>query len=383
MWIVVSVCKGDCFSQNTNLILKLAEFKMKQTILLILLFSIGLNSYSQNKLQFVNLNDDYSWRNHSQSELNEYYFGIEPVEKSEFRYHFRHQRDGQIIDIYSKNGEEFSGELINLITEYRDIKTEYGKDSKAVKYVYGKVELNTENTTEIGRLIFNQKLYLIPTDTLIEGWNLGWSDCGTISFSFKRENNIQYSEYTCHWHQNDSVKYVTTIKAMYDTIGQILDLQNKYSEFESKLKKGKIYSKNGFVMMYVMTEKQSTAFQKSKPQREYLKSIKDTIDNYLKSEIEKQKIHFNEIDCFEDYQLTFKKNGKLEKVKVSDNDKPKLSDGLDFYFEDKREIRKCKKLIKQIFKVVDLSSFSLKYKVNRTLSFGFKNEVQLKDNTIY
>jgi len=165
---------------------------------------------------------------------------------------------------------------------------------------------------------------------------------------------------------------------MYDTIGQILDLQNKYSEFESRLEKGKTYSKNGFLMKYIMTEKQSIAFQKNKPRRDYLNSIKDTIDNYLKSEYAKQKIQFNEIDCFEDYRLTFNENGKLKKVKVSDYNKPKLSDGLDFYFEDKREIRKCRKLIKQIFKEIDLSSFNLKYKVYRTLSFGLENEMQLR-----
>jgi hypothetical protein len=356
---------------------------MKKTTLLILSILIGLNSYSQNELQSVKLSDEYSWRSHSQSELNEFYFKVEPITNSMYKYHFRHQRDGQIIDIYSDNGEVFSGELINSITQYKDIKTDYGTDSKANSYIYESVQLNTDSATKVGAMILNRKFYSTPTDTLIAGWNFGWLDCGGISFSFKTQNNFQFSAYTCHWHQNDSINYVTSIKTMYDTIGQILDLQNEYSEFESKLEKGKTYSRNGFMMMYIMTEEQSLAFQKSKPQRDYLKSIKDTIDTYLKSEIAKQKIHFNGIDCFEDYQLIINVNGRLEKVKVSDYDKPKLSDGLDFYFEDKREIRKCKKMIKQIFKKVDLSSFNLKYKIYRTLSFGLENEVQLRDNTIY
>ena len=232
-------------------------------------------------------------------------------------------------------------------------------------------------------MILNQNLYSIPTDTLVDGWNFGWLDCGSISFSFKTENNFQFSEYACHWNQNDTINYVIAVKRMYDNFDQILDLQNKYSDFESKLEKGKIYSKNGFRMMYIMTKKQSLAFQKSKPKREYLTSIKDTIDNYLKSEISKQNIKFNNIDCFEDYHLTFNKNGKLGKVKVSDYDEPKLSDGLDFYITDRREIRKCKKLIKLIFKEIDLSSFNLTYKVNRTLHFGIDDKVQLRDNTRY
>jgi len=356
---------------------------MKKTTLLILSILIRLNLFSQNEIHSVKLTDEYSWRNHSQSELNEFYLNIEPIKNSVFKYHFQHKREGQIINIYSENGESFSGELINSITEYKDIKTDFGKNPKADKYLYEKVKLNTKNASDIGRMVINQKLYNIPTDTLIEGWNFGWLDCGSVSFTFKTENKFQFSEYTCHQNQNDSIVYVPMIKNAFDTIDKILELEKKYSEFESKLGKGKTYSKNGYVMMYLMTKKQSLVFQKSKPQREYLKSIKDTIDKYLESEITKKKMQFKKNECFEDYQLTFNENGKLKKIKVADYEKPKLSDGFEFYFEDKREIRKCKKLIKQIFKEINLNSFNLKYQINRILSFGLENEVQLQDNTIY
>ncbi len=356
---------------------------MKQTLLVILSFLIGLNSFSQNEIQAIKLNDVYSWRNHSQSELNEYYFEIKPIEQSEFKYHFRHQRDGQIVDIYSNDQKKFSGRLINSIIEYKDIKTDYGIESKANNYVFEEIELNKDSVSKIGQLIIRQKLYLIPTDTLIEKWNFGWLDCGGVNFSYKTDKKFRISEYSCLRQQNDSIEYVVAIKLMFDTIGQTLDLQQKYSEFESKLEKGKTYSKNGFLMMYVFTEKQSLAFEKSKQKRDYLKSIKDTIDDYLQTEISKQNITLNGIDCFEDYHLTFAKNGKLEKVKVSDYNKPKLSDGIDFYFEDKREIRKCRKLIKKVFKEIDLSSFNPKYKFCRTLSFRLEGEIQIRDNTIY
>ena len=88
---------------------------MKKTALLILTFLIGLNSYAQKELHSIELNDEYSWRSHSQSQLNEYYFGVVPIENSEFKYHFIHQRDGEIIEVYSRNGEKFSGKLINSI----------------------------------------------------------------------------------------------------------------------------------------------------------------------------------------------------------------------------------------------------------------------------
>jgi len=357
---------------------------MKKTALLILSILIGLNSYSQNELQSVKLSDEHSWRSNSQSELNEFYFKVEPIENSMYKYHFRHQRDGQIVNIYSKNGEVFLGELINSITQYKDTKTDFGKDLKANCYIYERIKLNTDSATKVGKMILNQKFYSTPTDTLIEGWNFGRLHCGGINFSYKTQNYFQFSEYTCHWHQNDSINYVTAIKTMYDTIGQILDLQTKYSEFESKLEKGKTYSKNGFVMIYIMSKKQSLAFEKSKPKRDYLKSIKDTIDNYLNFKLDSLETTFDTADfsCYS-YNLTFGKNGKLKKIWTHPIDKMKLRDGLSWYIEDKIERGKCKRLVKKIFKKVNLSSFELEYNVYRTFYIDFSNVWRIIDNTIY
>lgn len=352
---------------------------MKKIALLILSLFIGFNLYSQNRLQSVRVSEKYSESNHSQSELNEFYFKIKPVENSTYKYHFRHQRDGQIVDIYSDNGTDFSGELINSITKLKRIKRKYGDFFKDDSYIFEKVKLNGESATKIGKLILSQKFYAIPTDTLIPGWKLNGLDCDKISYSFKIDNQFQFSEYICHRAQNDSIHFVPIIKAMYDSISQILDLQTQYSVFESKLEKGNRYSKNGLFMMYIMTDKESERWRKSQPQREYIQSIKDTVDTYLKSEIDKQKIQFDELNSSKEYILFFNKSGKLKKVLLSDYDKPKLSRGLDFYIKEKREIRKCKKLIKQIFKEIDLSSFNLKYEIYRTLRFGRENQVILGD----
>lgn len=171
---------------------------MKKPILHIFLIIIGFSSYSQNELKSVKLSDEFSWKNHSQSEFNEFYFKVQPLKKSIYKYHFRHQRDGQIIDIYSKNGESFSGKLLNLITKYKDIRTGCEKGSKADSYIFEIVKLNSVNATKVGKLILNRKFYSIPTDTLIDGWNFDWLDCGAISFSFKIGKNFQFSEFSVH-----------------------------------------------------------------------------------------------------------------------------------------------------------------------------------------
>src|SRR5690606_33708854 len=154
---------------------------------------------------------------------------------------------------------------------------------------------------------------------------------------------------------------------------------------EGKLSKGKTYSRDGYRMMFIMTDQQSEKWKKSQPQRDLMKSVRDTVDSYINSELTKQDIKLNGIDCIEDDRLTFGTNGKLKKVTLSDYDKPTLkkSLGLGEYLADKKEIRKCKRKIKQIFSDIDLSFLNFETEIYRTFSFDHKNEYQLRDDTIY
>ena len=134
-----------------------------------------------------------------------------------------------------------------------------------------------------------------------------------------------------------------------------------------------------------MKEKQAEDWKKSKPQRIFMKSVKDTIDYFLMAELKKQSIEIKGINCVTDYRLTFGKNGKLKKVSVSDYDnyKSKNSHGLSAYIQNKRDILKCKSTIRRIFKELDLSILNLKSEVNRTLIPDHKHEFKLRDDTIY
>lgn len=68
-----------------------------------------------------------------------------------------------------------------------------------------------------------------------------------------------------------------------------------------------------------------------------------------------------------------------------DSDKPKWKDalGLKDFLEDKKEIRKCIKVIREIFVNTDLSWLNLKLSLNRSISFDLYGNPQLSDNTIY
>lgn len=348
---------------------------MKKTtfyILTILLLQ-SINSFSQENFERKNLNDKYSWNNSTKNERNEYYFGIKPINSSKSEFHFRYEKSSQIIDLYSENGIDFKGQVVNLIQENKTVKTDYGKDSRAFNYLFEKVEIANSKATKAGQLILNQKSYSIPTDSLINNWSFGWTDCGAIKFDYKVKTNIYRKSYTCAKNQNDSLEYVSKIKKLTDSLNQILDLKKSYDNFSSKLPKGKSYTIDGWINMYIMTEKQNEGWKKTKPIRDYKKSIKDTIDNYLEQKLNELIPNSTELDCFDEYRLTFSKNGKLKKMKVDMGFWERMFD---------KDYKKCKGILRKAFKEIKIDFVDPKYEFYRNLSFGQK-DIYIYDPTIY
>lgn len=333
-----------------------------------------MNSFGQNSLKKIDLNENYTWHNHTEQELNEYYFGLKPINLSKYKYHFRYMKTGQIIDLISNDGKEFSGYLINETTEYKFTKTEYGNDSKASNYVYENKELDKKLSTKVGQYIIKQKIYSLPTDSLITNWNFNWLDCFGISLNYKVNDKIYLTSYTCPWNQKDTIKHVSQIKSTYKYINQTLDLKKEYSIFTSKLEKGKSYSKDSYTMMYILTDKEIELRKKGKPKRDYLKSIKDTIDNHLEKELNRLIPNSTDLSCYDDYQLNFSKKGKLKSIKAVDMGFwERLSDN---------DYRKCRKILKKAFREIRIDFVDPKYDFFRELSFGQK-DIYIYDSTMY
>ncbi|TAE77899.1 MAG: hypothetical protein EAY81_12180 [Bacteroidetes bacterium] len=303
------------------------------------------------------------------------------IQKSGYVFYFRLLLSGQTLDIFSKDKVVFYGEIVNSIKEYSYIKRGKHDLLKANQLYTEKLQIGTALSTKIAHHIIKSEQQSIPTDTLISSWTRWYLHCGSLVFEIKDEGKYVKQSFHCPWSQPDSVKFKSVILSNYDLLHQELKLDSVYEGFMSKLPKGKTYSKDGYRMAYIMTEKQRKAWEQDKPQRDYMKSVEDTISRYLKANLEKQKL--NNISCFEVYHLTFNKDGKLCKLKVADYHRRKLFDDIGFYFEDKKAIRKCKKLIKRMFKEINLSSFKLRYKVVQTLRFERDGKVQLRGDTMY
>lgn len=334
---------------------------------------ISIKVSSQTEFQRKTLNNDYSWNNSSQNERNKYYFGIDCLNLSTFNYHFRYEKSSQIIDLYSQNGIEFNGIIINHIQEDREIKTDYGKDSRAHNYLFEKKEIESSLASKAGQIILNQKSYSIPTDSLINNWNFGWMDCGAIRFNYKIKTKYYPKSYTCAKNQRDSLEFVPQIKTLVDTLSKTLNLKESYSEFKNNLPKGKHYTIDGWIGMYIMSERESEGWRNGKPIRDYKKSIKDTIDNYLEFKLNELIPNSKELNCYDDYSLTFTKKGKLKSMKVDMGFWERLSD---------KDYKKCKRILKKAFREIKIDFVEPKYEFYRELSFGQKG-IYIYDRMIY
>lgn len=336
-----------------------------------LIFSFNLSA--QIELEKVEIKDEYSWRTHSQEKLNEYYFNLNPISNSSFKYHFRFDKEGQLIDLFSDNGNTFKGRIINHIYEYKQVKGEYGKESIINNYVFEQKEIDDSLSSEIGKYLIEKKVYTIPTDSLIPNWNFFWLHCGAITLESKIDSQTFLSSFICHWNQEDSIKHIFQIKEANEKINEILELEKSYSVFKVKLERGKTYSSDGYMLQYFLTEKQQKRRNRGEPKREYLKSISDTITNHLENRINSLISNPNTLDCFDEYYIIFSKRGKFKKLKFNTKFRERFFD---------KEYQKCRRIIKRAMKEIKIDFVNPKYEFVRKISF-YKDEINVYDPTIY
>lgn len=304
------------------------------------------------------------------------------IEKSEYAFYFRLLTSGQTVEIFSQDNRNFQGTITNSIKEYSQIKIEDDIRTQATKLFTEKVTIDTSVAASIAQQIRVSGQTSIPTDTLIKSWRRYYLHCGSLIFEIKNEGKYIEQSFHCPWGQPDSVEFKDVILSNYDLLKQELKLDSIYHGFWKQLPKGKTYSRIGHRMTYKLTDEQTAAWEKDKPRRDYLKSIKDTVDSYLKMRLEEIQATSDSTNspCRRAH-LTFGTNGKLKKIRT--NRDIKLSDGLSWYIEELVEDRRCKKAIKRIFKKINLSSLNLEHDIHRTFYHSLGGGWKIRDNTIY
>lgn len=357
---------------------------MKHFIIFTFIIICTVSIYGQ-ELQFKQIDTCKSI--FSKQQYDSIYYDLTPIQSSSYQIHFRISLPGQIIDLFSNDGKNYQGLITNHTIEYGYQKAKKHAQAEIVKkqIVFEKSSILKSNVDSIINTIINSKQNEIPTDTLIPNWYFMIFDCASLNFEFKKGNVYNSQRFFCPWSQNDSIAFKHTIIENYNTIREVLQLDSLYDSFTQKLPKGITYSFDGYMMMYISTDQETENWEKYKPKRNYLKTIKDTVDNYINHNLDSIQTTWDqdEIKCYGSYFLTFGRNGKLKEIWIHPISQMKISDGISFYIEDKIEIHRCKKNIKRIFKQVDLKNFNLEYELQRTFYVGLNNEWAIRDDTIY
>lgn len=325
----------------------------------------------------------YTWRNSTVAERDSFYFGLPIIKSSINEVHIRISFGYHVIDLFSKDGISYEGRLNNIISEYKLEKSDYGEISREYQYVYQTNPIKDEICAEIGSFLISSGQFENPTDTLIDSWNKWYLHCGSLQFQWKVGDDYSEQKYHCPWSQEDTVEYKKEVVQIYEMLTTKLELKAQYDSFIEKLPLGKTYSSDGYRMLYKMTPKETKSWTQSAPIRDYLKSLKDTIDTCINTELSKQDLKLGKFGCFHDFQITIGINGKLKRVDIPREHKPELYYGIGFYIEDWMELLRCKMEVKKLLKSLNLEFLLLKYEVKRVLNFNDDGSFYLRDNTIY
>jgi hypothetical protein len=352
---------------------------MKNILLIFLFFSVkitigqtGLTSYSA----------DFPIEDDLKVELVD-------IEKSEYQFYFRAFLGRQVVELFSGDMNTFSGSITSSIKEFDQVRIKGEKQTKAIKFHVEKIPIDSTLASTIANEIMQSGQLKVPTDSLIDTWTRWYLHCGSLKFEMKKNRNYITQSFHCPWSQPDSVQFKDVILRNYNLLVTQLQLDSVYNEFWNQLPLGKSYSSSGYGMTYKLTEKEEKYWQKGKPRRDYLKSIKDTIDTFIRANINALDtlpvIHEDEDhSCFHDFYLTFGKDGELKEVWTRPIDRQVLKiDGISSYIWDVREAKKCMKEVEEIMKDINLSDFNLEYEVTRTVNITLKDKWMVFDTTIY
>jgi hypothetical protein len=251
-------------------------------------------------------------------------------------FHFRFWTTGQAVDIWTTDYKVYNGLITNHTDSYEyDLKKQERKPATTFS---NQVEIDTISARQVFDLV--KAISKIPSQDSIRGWGTGLDG---ISYLFETSTPTTYS-FKSYWTptiQNNSIVEAKQIEAFVEKIYSILNLKLEYDKFFSTLKPGSYTT--GFIIMTRLTDKQVEHWKKNKPYKDYLDSVKDTLNNYLSDTLTKIFQKNGGLACSDQFFLKFSKNNKLKKITTN-------TDFFDFY--DRMDYYKCRRKIRKAFRQV-------------------------------
>ncbi|MCH8555160.1 MAG: hypothetical protein LAT76_08380 [Schleiferiaceae bacterium] len=361
---------------------------MKKIVFYLLTGLFSFSVYGQ-RLNIKKIEQEIYLSQHDAATLDSICFDLPPIKNSRNLIHIRVSFINQVVDFFSENGEQFEAILTNRTTQIHR-RIAHGRPGnytkKKKKIVYQKTALDEGGAAQIYTALISSNQQAFPTDTLIPGWRKNFRNCATYSFEYKIEDTCLSTSYFCTKGQDDTIHYKTIIERNVELIRETFHLDSLYQFFESQLPNGYSYPRGNGVFLYKLTRREAKKHEKETTKRAYSETVKDTIDNLLNLALT-NKIKDSILEdsyCINDFEVTINKKGQVKKITIPKYDKPRYNYQIGFwdYFEKKRDLGKCKKLLKEKLKNCDLAFLELHYEVKRGIIPGIESVFEATDPKI-
>jgi len=251
-------------------------------------------------------------------------------------FHFRFWTDEQVIDIWTVDGKIYKG----IITSYTRSYIEPGLKNKlkrTPKTFFKQDTLDAvlaKNAFELTKHIAS-----IPSEKDIRGWQQGFDG---IEYIIETSTPTTYN-FRTYWTpsaQKDSLIEAKKILTFVNDLSLLLNLPNKFHNFFATLKPG-AYNYDGPMVTIKLTKKQEEYYKRTKPYREYLESVSDTLNHYLSDTLTRLFAKYGGLKCYDEFLIKLSTSNRLLKITTNSE----LTDD-----DDKKEYRECKKKIAAAFK---------------------------------
>ena len=271
------------------------------------------------------------------------------------KWHFRFWTDKQVVDIWTLNGDDFEGQVINYTNSYAFDKKKMRQKPSSL---YSKKEdLDPVLSKKVAVLI--KTVEEIPTDKLIKGWGHGF-DGEEYILETATPKSYDFKNYWTPTAQPDSLIEAKKIQRFVTHLDSLLGLKNKYNEFFETLKPGS-YTGDGPMITMKLPPKWRAYLDKTKPNRDYLDSRKDALNHFLVDTLNKIFKQYGALDCYDTFILTF--STKNELLDVTTNSELTSR-------EDKKQYKLCRARIIAAFKLFKIDFIHSKFAYREELSFN-------------
>lgn len=281
--------------------------------------------------------------------------GLKQLSESSDSFRFRFWTDKQVVDIWTTSGLNYDAIVTSYTNSYEPYDDEKKKKKSPVNY-----QSQFRIDTSIARKAFEltKSIDIIPTDKFIKNWKQGFDGIEYI-VEVTTPSTYSFKTYWTPTVQDSSLIEAKMIQKFVIDLDSLLEMHHKYWNFFANLKPGSYYD-GGSMVRIKLTPKQIAYYKKTKPFRDYLDSISDTLNHYLSDTLTKIFSTLGQPKCYDQFLLKFSPKNKLLKITTNS----KFSDK-----EDKRAFIKCKKMIREAFKNIRVDFVHSKVGYWKELSF--------------